>query len=322
MFAKLIARCVFFMKVFFNKSLRIILCKNIYLLLICIFVLNACVAYKSNEIQRKRGYKSFNYGMFTGTKPIIWGTDESNKMITRTMYKKPFFALVSHFAGQLYPVTCGPASARIVLEAIYERTNTPFPVDKEHSLDDVRNGLSYGRFVVSEKNIFDLYHGDDDNYSYDVIARQKRHTCKELKGTFSGGMDANILANVINLHSNAKAEYFEVKAQDNQPKNVDSFRKIVRDVMSSDGKYMIANYHLGAVYPFASGHFSPIVAYDPQTDMVLIMDVAIHLGTWHWVKVEELYRAMNTVVSDIQRGYIIIEEVNDENKSCDEMKKK
>ena len=69
------------------------------------------------------------------------------------------------------------------------------------------------------------------------------------------------------------------------------------------------------MYDINSGHFVSIVAYNDKEDMVLIMDVASHIGTWSWIKVEELYRAMNTVVNGNARGYIIIEEVkNVENK--------
>ena len=283
--------------------------KRHYILYFFSIFLLSCNTNEKYELTRKRAYNNYNYGMFTGEKPIILGTKESNEMIKRTQYNKPFFALVNHFAGQVYPVSCGPASARIILSAIYDRTKTPFPIDEEHSLYKKLNGMDAGKFVISERNIFDVYKGEEDEYYYDVIARQKPHNCKTMNGQFNGGIDADKLAKVIDLHKPAKATYFEVKREQNDIKSVDKFRNVVKQIMSSEGKYMIANYHLGAMYPITSGHFSPIVAYDSLTDRVLIMDVASHIGTWSWVKLEELYRAMNTIVNGNARGYIIIEEV-------------
>ena len=92
-----------------------------------------------------------------------------------------------------------------------------------------------------------------------------------------------------NLHPNVKAEYFAVSSTENPQEALADFRRKIKKVMSSNGVYMLANYHTGAMYPIASGHFSPVVAYHEATDSVLIMDVAGHLGTWVWVKVEELY---------------------------------
>ena len=111
----------------------------------------------------------------------------------------------------------------------------------------------------------------------------------------------------MNLHPNVKAEHFAVSSKEDPKKAINDFRKQIKQIMSSDNKYMLANYHTGAMYPITSGHFSPVVAYYEPTDMVLIMDVAGHLGTWVWIKVEELYKSMNTLINGNVRGYIIIE---------------
>lgn len=286
-----------------------------------LFWISSCATNEKCELTRKRTYNKYNYGMFTGTKPILWGTEESNEMIKRTKYNKPFFELVNYFAGQQYPVTCGPASARIVLSAIYARTNTLFPLDEEYSLYKSKNGINSGKFVISERNIFDVYKGNEDEYFYDIISRQKPHNCKTLNGEFSGGIDADKLAYIINLHKPAKATYVKVETTNTDKKSVDKFREVVKRIMLSNGKYMIANYHLGAMYPITSGHFSPVVAYDNITDRVLIMDVASHIGTWSWIKVEELYRAMNTILNGNARGYIIIEEVKEGKKDNKKIEK-
>ena len=292
--------------------------KNLYLFGF-VFLLTGCSALnKTNyELKRTREYNNYSYGMFTGFKPIVWGTKESNEMIIRTKYNKPFFALANYYAGQVWPITCGPATARIVLSAIYVRTNTPLPLDKHHSLYKDIHGMNLGMFTMSDRNVFDIYKGDDEDLDYDIITRHKKHTYGEHKGELYGGIDADKLAEIINMHKPAKATFVEVKSTEVDKKSVDNFRNVVKEIMLSEGKYMIANFHIAAIIPYTSGHFSPVVAYDEKTDTVLIMDVASHNMNWSWIKVEELYRAMNSAVSGIKRGYIIVEENKDINKDLD-----
>ena len=255
------------------------------------------------DFKRDREYKLYSYGIITGEKPIVWGSEQSTKMIKETKYSKPFFALLPHYAPQVYLTSCGPASARIVLSSIYETNGTPFPLDREHSNIENENGFTRGKFLFSERSVFEVYKGDEDGKNYDVISRLK----KRKSGKFGGGTDIDALAEVMNLHPNVKAQHFAVSSKDDPKKSINDFRKQIKQLMIADGKYMLANYHTGAMYPITSGHFSPIVAYHEPTDMVLIMDVAGHLGTWVWVKVEELYKSMNTLINGNIRGYIIIE---------------
>ena len=298
------------------------ICKICFFYLI-VFVISSCATSQKYELKRTRKYNGYSYGIFTGTKPIAWGTKESNEMIHRTKYKKPFFALANHFAGQVYPITCGPATARIVLSAIYARTNTPFPLDKEHSIYKDKSGVDMGIFKMSERNVFSVYDGDDEELDYDIIIRKKKHTYGEYKGKYDGGIWPNKLAEIINMHKPAKATYFEVKSTSADKGSVDNFRKLVKQIMISEGKYLIAHFHIAAVIPYTSGHFSPIVAYDEITDRVLIMDVASHNASWSWIKVEELYRAMNTAIRGTKSGYIVVEEVikKDETDNNNKIKK-
>ena len=46
------------------------------------------------------------------------------------------------------------------------------------------------------------------------------------------------------------------------------------------------------MYQYNGGHFSTIVAYNEKEDMVLVMDVAEHLGSWFWVDLTDFYKSM------------------------------
>lgn len=56
------------------------------------------------------------------------------------------------------------------------------------------------------------------------------------------------------------------------------------------------------------GHFSPIAAYDAESDSVLVLDVARFKYPPFWVTIEKLCQAMKTVepVSGRPRGFALV----------------
>ena len=252
----------------------------------------------------KRKYKNYVGSMFSGKEPILWNSNEGIKMLKETKYSTPFFELAHHFAIQQWPTTCGFATMRLILSAIYENTGTQFLLDKNHSLLEKYNGVDNGRFVLTEENIAEFYKGDDENKDYLVVSRQK----PRKNGKYGGGIDLKYLEELFNLHPHVKATSYSIQPKDVSKIEIKKFRNLVKNITSSKGKYLVVNYHLGLMYPITSGHFSPVVAYHEAKDKVLIMDVAGHLGTWVWVDLEDLYRAMNAVISGFDRGYIVVEQ--------------
>ena len=247
-------------------------------------------------------YKAYNYGAITGEKPIEMNSQEGRAMLMQTQYNKPFFALAQHFSGQEYPTTCGPASARIVLSAIYEKEGRSFLLDAEKSLVKEKNGIDKPRYMMTESNIFNPYKQQGGKVKYNVVARQE----KNEDGVYSGGIDLKDLTDVIRAHQNVDAKYVVFAGDDASMAGLQHFRELLKNVLISNDVYLIANYHLSAMYDKNSGHYSPIVAYNEDGDYVLVMDVASHLGVWVWVKLEDLYRLMNGTLSGIQRGYIVV----------------
>lgn len=251
-------------------------------------------------------YKQYTNGLsINGTKPIEWNSVEGRVRLTRTKYKKPFLALAHHFSGQEYPSTCGPASARIILSAIYEKIGRPFLKDKQHSFTERKNGANIDVFKITERNVFDFY--DKDDINYDIVARLK----KRDRNGYNGGISLNQLASVIASHPNVIVDYvypLRREGNDNKATLFNNFRETVKYICSNDDIYIIILYNLTASYNKQSGHYSPIVAYDEITDSVLIMDVASHLGTWIWVPLEDLFINMNPVISGTDRGYIVVKQ--------------
>jgi glutathione gamma-glutamylcysteinyltransferase len=71
---------------------------------------------------------------------------------------------------------------------------------------------------------------------------------------------------------------------------------------------MIVSFDRGSLGQTGSGHFSPIAAFHPERDLVLVMDVARFKYLPYWVSVSRLYEA--TLVPDTAtgnaRGYVLV----------------
>ena len=71
---------------------------------------------------------------------------------------------------------------------------------------------------------------------------------------------------------------------------------------------MCLHYSRSSLGQTGSGHFSPLGAYDPDSDRLLVLDVARFKYPPHWVTVSDLWEAMKGVDSDTgnSRGYAMV----------------
>ena len=92
--------------------------------------------------------------------------------------------------------------------------------------------------------------------------------------------------------------------------SLQQFRCDVQNTTSNkdDLNIMICSYHRPTLNQTGNGHFSPIGAYDPVTDSVLIMDVARFKYPPHWISLSILYQSMREIDSETgkSRGYLIL----------------
>ena len=84
------------------------------------------------------------------------------------------------------------------------------------------------------------------------------------------------------------------------------FRAALTANLAQEGDYLIVNYQRGTLGQDATGHISPLAAYDADTDRVLILDTAAYKYPPTWVPVASLFAAMNTIDSETgaTRGYV------------------
>jgi Phytochelatin synthase len=91
--------------------------------------------------------------------------------------------------------------------------------------------------------------------------------------------------------------------------SLDAFRKVARDYLGAERRFVIVNYLRKAIGQEKGGHISPLAAYDAETDRFLILDVSRYKYPPVWVTASQLFDAMNTTDSDNQnktRGFVLV----------------
>jgi hypothetical protein len=77
----------------------------------------------------------------------------------------------------------------------------------------------------------------------------------------------------------------------------DTMKEIMLESLSNPDSRVIVNYHRTWLGQVGGGHFSPIGAYDPASDSMLIMDVAKYKYPPVWAKMSQLYHSLSTIDS-------------------------
>ncbi|XP_008789410.2 glutathione gamma-glutamylcysteinyltransferase 1-like isoform X1 [Phoenix dactylifera] len=100
----------------------------------------------------------------------------------------------------------------------------------------------------------------------------------------------------------------KVEAYRTSHSSVDDFHNHVIKCTSTEDCHLIASYHRKPLKQTGSGHFSPIGGYHAGSDMVLILDVARFKYPPHWVPLELLWEAMDTIdeATGHHRGFMLL----------------
>lgn len=105
-----------------------------------------------------------------------------------------------------------------------------------------------------------------------------------------------------------RAHGLQVRTVHAEQSDVASFRSDAQAALSEPLTFVVVNYDRKALGQSGAGHISPIGAFSPPADHLLVMDVATYKYPYTWVPVPKLWSAMNTVDSDSgkTRGYLLV----------------
>ena len=99
----------------------------------------------------------------------------------------------------------------------------------------------------------------------------------------------------------------EVARPDELAGGEDDFRAAVRASCAKGDHFVVCSYSRKVLGQTGDGHFSPVGAYHPSSDMVLILDVARFKYPPHWVPLSTLHQSMFPVdtATGRPRGYVV-----------------
>ncbi len=183
-----------------------------------------------------------------------------------------FFSLVETISTQSDPAYCGLTSLTCVLNAL--------------SIDPCRVWKAPWRWF--SEDMLDCCEPLD-------VVRERGITCEKLA--------------CLARCNGANAERGSIETT-----SLDEFRERIRSICSQDvlSKLLIASYSRKALGQTGSGHFSPIGAYEPSSDSVLILDVARFKYPPHFVKLNMLWEAMSIPdpATNSPRGFVELSKDN------------
>lgn len=177
--------------------------------------------------------------------------------------------LLSHFITQKTLTYCGVASTVMVLNA----NEIIAPLDSKHP---------------------PYYYFNQENFFNDNV--KKIISIKEVK---QQGITLAQLSQIIDSYGLEAQPFFANKV------NLNDFRQKLKKALTSK-QYVIVNYLRSNLQQLGAGHFSLLAAYDEETDMFLVLDVARFKYPAFWVKAEDLWKSVDTMDNDSYRGFIII----------------
>ena len=123
----------------------------------------------------------------------------------------------------------------------------------------------------------------------------------ELAVSFSG-LTLDQLANIIRAHG------LQVQVVHATQSSLEAFRNTARTTLAEPLIFLLVNYDRATLEQDGAGHISPVGAYNPETDRMLVLDVAAYKYPYTWVPASKLWSAMNTIDPDSgqTRGYLLI----------------
>lgn len=143
-----------------------------------------------------------------------------------------------------------------------------------------------------------------ENFFTDEV--EKIVTAKEVKTDWRG-LTADELVQILPIHG------FSATFVNGDTFTADAFRNTLKTTLNNTEEIIIANYNRPETGQVGGGHFSPIVAYDQDSDCVLIMDTSRFKYPPVWIDLNMFVKAMSTQDSaGIYRGYLTIKKLKEE----------
>jgi len=280
--------------------------KNLFLSFIIAASLTfSSASFAADAVAALSDYNKFEPSKFSQNGEIVivaWNSAEGIKRLDSSLYKGDFYQLANFFQPQINPLYCGIASSVIILNAFGTQNNN---IESQKNLE-VMTPSSMGGSTIPFKSYSQLTFLNDKTEKIKGRKVIELNNVEEDEDKIDPGLTLDQLSEMLSKVYNLKVETNHVKKVND--KELNNFRDTLKKVFIDSNRFIIANFNGRQIGLKSDGHISPLVAYDQDSDSILVLDVAGHKRPWFWVKVEHLYKAMNTLDGKKYRGYLIVSE--------------
>lgn len=204
---------------------------------------------------------------------VYLNSPQGEERLVGARLRSQFFAVEPYVESQKNLAFCGPASIAATLNSL----DIPRPAVEQ----------LYPYPFFTQDNIF-------------TPANQR---IKSYIQVSSHGMTlAELAAFMNNLGVKARPYYADQM-------DLGQLRSLARTTLANPQARIIVNYNRQPLGQAGTGHMSPLVAYDPGSDSVLLLDVAKFKYPPAWIALADLWAALRTVDPDSgkSRGLVVIE---------------
>ena len=204
---------------------------------------------------------------------VALNSEAGESLLIGAEARADYFDLSMHFANQVHPAFCGPASMSMVLNAL----DVPRPA----------SNMTLGLGLFDQENVFTA----------------ATEAVKPRASIERGGLTLDELGGMLEAHG------VRTDVHHAEDSSLDEFRQIAIASIDDHESYVLVNYLRATIGQEKGGHISPLAAYDADTDKFLILDVSRYKYPPVWVEAGALFEAMNTPDSDNDnrsRGYLTV----------------
>ncbi len=233
---------------------------------------------------------------------VKWNSVEGLQRLQKSNFNQDFYQLVNFYQPQANPLYCSIATSVILLNATSENAKIPSQKNIQINLPkEIGGGIA--EFHSYAQSSF-LNEATDKIKKREVIELKLAAGKKNGQDFFDAGMSMAEMGKILSEVYNFKVAL--QRFEKNDEKSRAQLRQDLQKYLSDNTNFVVVNFDGKIIGNGTRGHFSPVVAYDQDSDSVLVMDVALHKTTWYWTDLSKLAAAMNTKDGDSYRGYLII----------------
>lgn len=224
----------------------------------------------------------------------LWNSSKGLELLSKSKYKNDFYQLANFYQPQMNPLYCSAASGVMILNALNYGN-----IDSQKLLEIKNpNGNTIPYKLYSQQSFF--------NEKTDKIKNKEIIDFKIINknNNYDPGLSLQEFTKILSKVYKLKVKKYYFSSLDQEL--INDFRNNLKKILTDNSSFIIANFDGKILDQKTNGHIAPIVAFDEVSDMVLILDPALHKNQWFWTSVNNITKAMNTIDGNSYRGYLII----------------